>query len=239
MLDDRLSCFPCVFKATMSFFSVSQSDSVLSRLWSLVRRLRGQVHELRGRIRGLEAELAEVRERLQRNSGNSSRPPSSDGPGRHRRPRKGKWYHGPPCGARPPLLDARALEGGPSVATHGASRPCHFIDRRQRWAHSRGNDRRVRRATLPGNLERLTAPSASLLCRPTPVHVSHQRLDLAPIQLKLRHDHRTRHCTPPLSRILDLRGQVVHGEGAAHERRPEICEPKLNILVVLQLRVTG
>ncbi|MDP6136829.1 MAG: hypothetical protein QGI25_11095, partial [Arenicellales bacterium] len=46
------------------------SDSVLSRLWSLVRRLRGQVHELRGRIRGLEAELAEVRERLQRNSGN-------------------------------------------------------------------------------------------------------------------------------------------------------------------------
>jgi len=49
----------------MSFFSVSQSDSVLSRLWSLVRRLRGQVHELRGRIRGLEAELAEVRERLQ------------------------------------------------------------------------------------------------------------------------------------------------------------------------------
>ena len=43
-----------------------QSDSVLSRLWSLVRRLRGQVHELRGRIRGLEAELAEVRERLQR-----------------------------------------------------------------------------------------------------------------------------------------------------------------------------
>ena len=69
----------------MSFFSVSQSDSVLSRLWSLVRRLRGQVHELRGRIRGLEAELAEVRERLQRNSGNSSRPPSSDGPGRGRR----------------------------------------------------------------------------------------------------------------------------------------------------------
>ena len=63
----------------MSFFSVSQSDSVLSRLWSLVRRLRGQVHELRGRIRGLEAELSEVRERLQRNSGNSSRPPSSDG----------------------------------------------------------------------------------------------------------------------------------------------------------------
>ena len=74
----------------MSFFSVSQSDSVLSRLWSLVRRLRGQVHELRGRIRGLEAELAEVRERLQRNSGNSSRPPSSDGPGQRRRRSSGE-----------------------------------------------------------------------------------------------------------------------------------------------------
>lgn len=74
----------------MSFFSVSQSDSVLSRLWSLVRRLRGQVHELRGRIRGLEAELAEVRERLQRNSGNSSRPPSSDGPDRRRRRSSGE-----------------------------------------------------------------------------------------------------------------------------------------------------
>jgi len=55
-----------------------------------VRRLRGQVHELRGRIRGLEAELAEVRERLQRNSGNSSRPPSSDGPGRRRRRSSGE-----------------------------------------------------------------------------------------------------------------------------------------------------
>ena len=69
-------------------------DARIEQLEAMVAERDARIAELMAKVEALTARVAELEARLSQNSSNSSRPPSSDGPGTKRQPKK-------PTGRRP------------------------------------------------------------------------------------------------------------------------------------------
>lgn len=61
---------------------------VVIALWQENQALKKQVAELQSQLVSLQAEVEKLREQVNKNSGNSSKPPSSDGPGKRYTPKR-------------------------------------------------------------------------------------------------------------------------------------------------------
>src|SRR5436305_12248773 len=84
-------------------------DSLPSEVRALILAQRAEVAELRARVQALQRQVQELYDRLNQNSSNSSRPPSTDPPAAKRRPPRlasGRLSGGQPGHQRPrpPLL---------------------------------------------------------------------------------------------------------------------------------------
>ena len=87
----------------------------------LIEELRATIAQQRATIAKLEAKVADLEEKLRKSSSNSSKPPSSDGPGTPRWKPKHRKQSGKKRGAQPghpkhdrPLVLPRSLVDGPA-----------------------------------------------------------------------------------------------------------------------------
>src|SRR5438552_13308083 len=100
-------------------------DSLPPEARALILALRVEAAELRAKVRALQEQIQELQERLNQNSTNSSRPPSTDPPAVKRRPPRpasGRVSGGQPGHERQqrPLLPPDRTE----VLKPAQSRPC-------------------------------------------------------------------------------------------------------------------
>lgn len=77
-----------------SMAEVDPRDARIAQLEAMVAERDARIAELMAKVEALTARVAELEARLRQDSSNSLRPPSSDGPGRRRQPKR-------PTGRRP------------------------------------------------------------------------------------------------------------------------------------------
>ena len=80
---------------------VRRLQAMIDTLTSINIQLHASIESLNGTILELNQTIKELKERLNKNSRNSSKPPSSDGPGKPPRSRSLRTSSGKPKGGQP------------------------------------------------------------------------------------------------------------------------------------------